>query len=189
MSSLRERGGTGFGGVRLRKTIVTLQVAFTLILLIGAALFLRTLTSLLAQGPGFDTSGLLSFAIAPTQNGYSDANASRLVRRLDEQVRALPAARSSAAARFAFLNGGAWSNKVTMQTDHRTVSDGIINFNAVSPGFFSTLGVPSSTTQLRCPDQGSLLLFSADRQPCRKQVQQDSSKASRLEIADLLVAQ
>ncbi|MGA2580732.1 MAG: ABC transporter permease, partial [Bryobacteraceae bacterium] len=98
VNSLRERGGTGFGGVRLRKAIVTLQVAFSLILLIGAALFLRTLTSLLAKGPGFDTSGLLSFTIAPSQNGYSDADASRLVRRLDEQVRALPAARSSAAA-------------------------------------------------------------------------------------------
>ncbi len=141
VNSLRERGGTGFGGVRLRKTIVTLQVAFSLILLIGAALFLRTLTGLLAKGPGFDTSSLLSFAIAPTQNGYSDADASRLVRRLNQQVRALPAARSSAAARFAFLSGGAWSNKVTMQTDHRTVTDGIVNFNAVSPGFFSTLGV------------------------------------------------
>jgi predicted permease len=141
VNSLRERGGTGFGGVRLRKTIVTLQVAFSLILLIGAALFLRTLAGLLAKGPGFDTSSLLSFTIAPTQNGYSDADASRLVRRLDEQVRGLPAARSSAAARFAFLNGGAWSNEVTMQTDRRSVTDGIINFNAVSPGFFSTLGV------------------------------------------------
>ncbi|HLK68602.1 MAG TPA: ABC transporter permease [Bryobacteraceae bacterium] len=139
--STRERAGTGFGGVRLRKCIVTLQVAFALILLIGAVLFLRTLTSLLAKGPGFDTSGLLFFAIAPLENGYSNVDASRLVRRLDEQVRALPLASSSAAARFAFLTGGAWSNKVTMQTDHRTVSDGIINFNAVSPGFFSTLGV------------------------------------------------
>ncbi|HTS31935.1 MAG TPA: ABC transporter permease [Bryobacteraceae bacterium] len=141
VNSLRERAGTGFDGVRLRKCIVTVQVAFSLILLIGAALFLRTLTGLLAKGPGFDTSGLLSFAIAPLENGYSRADASRLVRRLDEQVRALPAARSSAAARFAFLTGGAWSNKVTMQTDRRTVSDGIINFNAVSPGFFSTLGI------------------------------------------------
>jgi hypothetical protein len=69
VASLRERGGMGFCGVRLRKAIVTLQVAFSLILLIGAALFLRTLTSLLAKGPGFDTSSLLSFAIAPTQNG------------------------------------------------------------------------------------------------------------------------
>lgn len=141
VSSLRERAGTGFGGVRLRRCIVTLQVSFSLILLIGAGLFLRTLTGLLAKGPGFDTSGLLSFAIAPTQNGYSPADASRLIRRLNEQVRALPAAASSAAARFAFLSGGAWSNKVTMQTDRRTVTDGTINFNAVSPGFFATLGV------------------------------------------------
>ena len=141
VGSLRERGGTGFGGVRLRKCIVTLQVAFSLILIIGAALFLRTFTGLLAKGPGFDTSSLLSFAIAPTQNGYSEADASRLVRRLDEQIRALPVASSSAAARYAFLNGYAWSNSATMQTDRRTVTDGTIYFNAVSPGFFSTLGV------------------------------------------------
>lgn len=141
VNSLRERGGSGFGGVRIRKTIVTLQVAFSLILLIGAALFLRTLTGLVAKGPGFDTSNLLSFAIAPLQNGYSRVDASRLVRRLDEQVRALPAARSSAAARFAFLTGGHWSNKVTMQTDRRIVTDGSVNFNAVSPGFFATVGV------------------------------------------------
>ncbi|HKE22020.1 MAG TPA: ABC transporter permease [Bryobacteraceae bacterium] len=141
VNSLRERGGTAFSGVRLRKTIVALQMAFSLILVIGAALFLRTLTGLLAKGPGFDTESLLSFAIAPLHNGYSRADASRLVRRLDEQVRALPAARSSATARFAFLTGGAWSNKVTIQTDRRTVSDGSVNFNAVSPGFFATLGV------------------------------------------------
>lgn len=141
VNSLRERGGTGFGGVRLRKTIVTLQVAFSLILLVGAALFLRTLTGLLAKGPGFDTDRLLSFAVAPLQNGYTRADASRLVRRLDEQVRALPAVRSSAAARFAVLTGGHWSNKATIQTDRRFVSDRGVNFNAVSPGFFATLGV------------------------------------------------
>ncbi len=142
ISSLRERGGSGLGGVRLRKAIVTLQVAFSLILVVGAGLFLRTLTGLLAKGPGFDTSSLLSFAIAPLDCGYSRADASRLVRRLDEQVRALPAARSSATARFAVLTGGHWTNVVTMQTDRRTVTDGSINFNAVSPGFFATLGVP-----------------------------------------------
>jgi len=141
VNSLRERAGTGFGGVRLRKAIVTLQVAFSLILLIGAALFLRTLTGLLAKGPGFETTSLLSFAIAPLENGYARADASRLVRHLDEQVRALPIARSSAVARFALLTGGHWTNVVTMQTDRRSVTDGYINFNAVSPGFFATLGV------------------------------------------------
>src|SRR5215470_4847353 len=102
VSSLRERAGTGFGGVRLRKCIVTLQVALSLILVIGAALFVRTFAGLQTKGPGFETAGILSFAVAPAQNGYSRVDAARLVRRLDEEVRALPTTETSAAARWAF---------------------------------------------------------------------------------------
>ena len=140
VSSLRERGGTDFGGVRLRKCLVTLQVALSLILVVGAALFVRTLTSLLAKGPGFETSGILSFTIAPEQSGYSRTDSARLVRRLDEEIRALPATRNSAAARNAFLTGGSWNNAMTVQTDRRIVT-GNINLNAVTPGFFSTLDI------------------------------------------------
>jgi predicted permease len=140
VSTLRERAGTGFGGVRLRKCIVTLQVAFSLILVIGAALFVRTLTGLLAKGPGFETTGILSFAIAPVQSGYSLADAARLVRRLHEEVRALPATRDSAAARWAFLTGGSWNNAMTIQGDRRIVT-GDVHLNAVTPDFFSTLGI------------------------------------------------
>ena len=140
VSSLRERAGTGFGGVRLRKCIVTLQVAFSLILIIGAALFVRTLAGLLAKGPGFETSGILSFSIAPVQSGYSRADAARLIRRLDEEVRALPVTVDSAAVRWAFLTGGSWNDPMTIQTDHRIVTSDV-NLNAVTPGFFSTLGI------------------------------------------------
>jgi putative ABC transport system permease protein len=52
MSSLTHRAGTSSGGLRLRRAIVTAQIAFTLILVIGAALFVRTLAGLLAKGPG-----------------------------------------------------------------------------------------------------------------------------------------
>jgi predicted permease len=140
VSSLRERAGTGFGGVRLRKCIVTLQVAFSLILVIGAALFVRTLAGLLAKGPGFETSGILSFAITPVQSGYSRTDAARLVRLLHDEVRALPITRNSAAARFAFLFGGSWNNSLTIQTDRRIITENV-NLNGVSPGFFSTLGI------------------------------------------------
>ncbi len=99
VASLRERGGTGFGGVRLRKCIVTLQVAFSLILIIGAALFLRTLSGLLAKGPGFDTSSLVSFSLDPEKNGYSQDHARQLIRRIDAELRAAPATRNSAVAR------------------------------------------------------------------------------------------
>ncbi len=140
VSSPRERAGTGASGVRLRKCIVTLQMAFAVILVIGAALFVRTLAGLLAKGPGFETSGILSFAIAPVQSGYSPTDAARLVRRLHEEVRALPTTQDSAAARWAFLTGGSWNNATTIQTDRRIVT-GNVNLNAVSPGFFSTLGI------------------------------------------------
>ena len=115
-------------------------MALSLILVIGAALFVRTLAGLLAKGPGFETSGILSFAVAPLANGYSPADAARLIRRLDEEVRLLPTTRNAGAARYAFLTGGSWSDPITIQTDRRIVT-GDVNINAVTPGFFSTLGI------------------------------------------------
>jgi predicted permease len=140
ISSLRERGGTAFGGVRLRKAIVTLQIAFTLILVIGAALFVRTLAGLMAKGPGFDTSSLISFGIDPLRNGYSTAEADRLVHRIHDEIRASGRTRASAVARFPLLFGGSWNNPMTIQAGQRIVTDREVHLNAVSPGFFATLG-------------------------------------------------
>jgi predicted permease len=141
VSGLRERAGTACGGVRLRKCIVTLQVAFSLILVVGAALFMRTLTGLLAKGPGFDTTSLISFRLAPLKNGYSPADGSRLIRRIDAEVRALPAVRASALARNALLTGGSWNDPMTLQTTDRQIVTGEIQLNSVTPGFFSALGI------------------------------------------------
>ena len=142
ISSLRERGGTGFGGVRLRKCIVTLQVAFSLLLIVGAALFMRSLSGLLAKGPGFDTSHLISFSLDPEKNGYSQDQARRLIRRILAELRAAPVARDSAIARVLLLNGGSWNDPVTIQTDRRFTSERDVDMNAVSPGFFATMRIP-----------------------------------------------
>jgi predicted permease len=141
INSLRERGPTVFGGVRLRKSIVTLQVAFSLILVVSAALFLRTLSSLLAKGPGFDTASLVSFSLEPRKNGYSAADSNRLIVRIHDAVRALPVTRDSGIARNELLTGMAWRNEVTIQTDRRFTTDRGVNLNAVSPGFLATLNV------------------------------------------------
>jgi predicted permease len=140
ISSLRERAGTGFGGVRLRKAIVTAQIAFTLILVIGAALFVRTLNGLMAKGPGFATSSLISFGLDPDRNGYTKPEASRLIRRVYADLRASNTTRTSGVARVQLLTGGSWSDPVTIQTNQRSTTDRDVNLNAVSPGFFSTLG-------------------------------------------------
>jgi predicted permease len=141
VSSLRERGGTAFGGVRLRKIIVTAQIALTLILVIGAALFVRTLNALMAKGPGFTTSSLVSFGLDPVRNGYAPREASRLMRRIDEAIRQSPSTEASAIARFPLLTGGSWNNPMTIQADRRITTDRDVNLNAITPGFFKTLGI------------------------------------------------
>jgi predicted permease len=141
ISSLRERGGGAFGGVRLRKVIVTVQIAFTLILVIGAALFVRTLNGLLAKGPGFDTTSLVSFGLDPLRGGYSRSQASQLVRRIHEEIHASASTQTSGVARFQLLAGGSWNNPMTIQSNQRTTTDRDVNLNAVSPGFFATLGI------------------------------------------------
>ncbi len=141
ISSLRERGGTAFGGVRLRKVIVTAQIALTLILVIGAALFVRTLTALMAKGPGFATSSLVSFGVDPLRDGYSRAEANRLIRRIDEAIRQSAITQTSAIARFPLLTGGSWNNPMTIQAGQRITTDRQVNLNAITPGFFRTLGI------------------------------------------------
>jgi len=140
ISSLRERGGTALGGIRLRKSIVTVQIAFTLTLVIGAALFVRTLSGLMAKGPGFATSSLISFGIDPLRNGYSPSAARQLIQRIDDAIRTSPNTQTSAVASFQLLTGGSWNNPMTIQTNERISTDRDVNLNAVSSGFFTTLG-------------------------------------------------
>jgi predicted permease len=140
VSSLRERSDTAFGGLSLRRAIVTAQIAFTLILVIAAGLFVRTLHGLLVKGPGFDTSSLVSFGIRPAQNGYSRTDANRLIRQIHDELRSSASTQSAAIASFPLLLGGAWNNPLTIQSTERFATDRDVHLNAVTPGFFATLG-------------------------------------------------
>jgi predicted permease len=140
ISSLRERGGTAFGGVRLRKAIVTAQIAFSLILVIGAALFVRTLNGLMAKGPGFVTTSLISFGLDPERNGYTRAQSSQLIRRIYDEVRSSPNVRGLAMTRNQLLSGGSWNGHLTIQANER-ITTGLVHLNSISPGFFQTMGI------------------------------------------------
>lgn len=141
VSSLRERVGTGLGGIRLRRVIVTVQIALTLILVVGAALFIRTLDALMVKGPGFATSSLISFGVDPMRSGYTKMQANRVTRYLDEAIRNSPITETSAVARFPLLTGGSWNDPMTIQGRERISTDRDVNLNSISPGFFKTLGI------------------------------------------------
>ena len=141
IGSLRQRAGSALGGIRLRKAIVTVQIAFTLILVIGAGLFVRTLAELMSKGPGFTTSSMVEFGIYPVRNGYSKMQASQRMQQVYEGLRASPGVQGVAIVQNGLLTGGSWNDPMTIQTSQRIVTDHDINLNAVTPGFFATLGI------------------------------------------------
>src|SRR4029079_15347967 len=136
---LRERTGAT-GGVRLRKMLVVGQLAFTLVLLVGAGLFVQTLRRLVTQGPGFSTSGMVSFDLNPVRAGRELADASRAIRAALVEVRSLPEVESVSVAGVDLLSGGSWNNPMTGQADRRFTTDRLVHLGAVGPGFFRTLG-------------------------------------------------
>jgi predicted permease len=140
-TSLREHGGTAFGGVRIRKVIVTAQIALTLTLVVGAALFTRTLEALMAKGPGFNPTSLVSFAVRTSENGYSSTDGNRLVRRLYELISQSPITEASALVRIQLLTGGSWNDPMTILADKRIATPDDVQLNAVTPGFFKTMGI------------------------------------------------
>ena len=66
----------GGGGARLRRGLVVAQVALSLLLLVGAGLFARSLHNLRQLEPGFDAERLLVFSVDPPLAGYEPRRAS-----------------------------------------------------------------------------------------------------------------
>lgn len=141
ISTLKDRANlAASGGIPLRKALVVCQMAFTLILLVGAGLFVRTLAQLHVKGPGFDTSSLLMFSVDPRRTGYTDSSTRQLIRELLPKLRQVPGVESVAVASHDLLQGGSWNTNLTIQLNGRTVTDRAVHCMRISPGFFTTLG-------------------------------------------------
>jgi predicted permease len=141
MDAIKEQSASVAGGLVFRKTLVVVQVALALVLLIGAGLFTRTLATLRAQGPGYSTSNLLTFKIDPMGAGHGVSEAKPLIRRVLASIQALPDVQSAGVGRWGMLTPGGWGNPLTVEAGRRFVTDNT-SMNAVSPGFFATLGAP-----------------------------------------------
>jgi hypothetical protein len=94
--SLKESGRTSGAAYRslLGRGLVVVQVALSLILLVGAGLFVRTLLNLQRVDPGFDTKNLLLFEIQPGLVGYKDEKLRQVYPQISERVEAIPGVRA-----------------------------------------------------------------------------------------------
>lgn len=144
--TLKDQAGAVLGGsgqVRLRKGLVTAQVTLSLLLLIGAGLFIRSLRNLHNLGPGFPQDHLIAFNIDPSLNGYTSERAKLFYRQLSDAVSAIPGVQSTGLASLRILEGNEWDSSVTVEGFAPKPGDGPEPYmNSISPGYFNTLGVP-----------------------------------------------
>ena len=133
----------GAGHARLRKSLVVAQVTLSLLLLIAAGLFIRSLRSLRESGAGIQAGNLISFTVDPSLNGYSGPRTAAFFRELNRNLGALAGVQSTALATNAILANQEWDSTVNVEGyTSKPGEDMSPNFNCVSPGYFATLGVP-----------------------------------------------
>jgi predicted permease len=143
--TLKDQAGSVVGGtsVGLRKALVVAQVALSLLLLVGAGLFMQSLNNLRTLNPGFVTDNLISFALNPMLNGYTQERGLQFYRQLTEKLSQKPGVVSSTLAVMPLLDGSEWDSSVTVEGYAAKQGEWINpHMQFVSPGFYATLKVP-----------------------------------------------
>jgi len=144
--TLKNEAGAVLGGTRpfrFRKGLVVAQIALSLLLLVGAGLFVRSLANLRSLDPGFQPDHLVAFTVDPSLSGYDLAQQRQLFDRLREQLAAEPGVRSVSLASVPLMTNSNESSTIMVEGyQPKEDEDMNPNFNAVGPGFFATLGIP-----------------------------------------------
>ena len=146
VSSLKSGSGKLAGtrsAARFRSSLVTVQIALSMALLIGAGLFVKSLANVSREDLGIKIDHLVTFAISPELNGYDDKRAGQFFQRVEEELAALPGATSVSASLVPLIAGDNWGNDVSVQGFKKGPdTDANSRFNEVGPGYFHTIGVP-----------------------------------------------
>jgi putative ABC transport system permease protein len=134
------RGNTatreGFG---LRRLLVVSQVALSLVLLVGALLFVRSFRNLLVLNPGFRQDGILEAALDPRRLDMPQEQRIPLRQEIIRRVRAIPGVEAAADASVIPLSGSSWTMAVGVSGASEA---GTSRFDWVGPEFFKTMEIP-----------------------------------------------
>lgn len=126
------------GMAAARKTLVSVQVAVSLVLLSAAAMLGRSLRNIERQNLGFDTNGRYLVSIDPKISNYKQEQLVPLFREIEDRLRSIPGVRRVGAVLEAPLSGWVWPRDIRIQG--RAEDDGSSGWTRVTPGFFETLG-------------------------------------------------
>jgi predicted permease len=125
----------------LKQTLVALQVALSLVLLVGAGLFVRTLRNFTTLDPGFDRDHLVMVRLDTHLAGYSRAQLSSLYQRLIERVEVLPSVRSASLAICELASGCGDASDIYLPGVPHSNGETDAQERRVSQEFFATTGI------------------------------------------------
>jgi predicted permease len=134
----------GAGAVsRLSKGLVVLQVALSLLVLIGAGLFIRTLYNLQRVNLGFNQENLLLFAVNPRQGGYKDEGLRQFYEQLSARLDNLPGVRAATFGAIPLISQYGWNTNILLPGEtERTAGQHTANRQAARENYFTTMEIP-----------------------------------------------
>jgi predicted permease len=146
VSTLRE-GARGLTASHSRllagRIFVAAQIALSLILLVGAGLFLRTLMNLRSVNLGYESSNLTMMAIDAAQAGYTSEKRAILYHQLQEKLRSTPGVVSATYSGNGLFSGSDMGDRITVEGyTSKSKEDRGSRFDQIGAGYFSSLGIP-----------------------------------------------
>ena len=134
----------------LGRGLVVLQVALSLVLLVGAGLFVRTLINLQRVDPGFNTQNLLLFEVQPSLIGYKDDKLRQIYQQIGERVETVPGVDAVTFSRMALLSQSIHSSSIflrealnaTPNAEGGIPPSGDAHRLIVRENFLETIGIP-----------------------------------------------
>ncbi|MBS1799875.1 MAG: ABC transporter permease [Acidobacteria bacterium] len=144
MKALRSHTATGTGGkLGFRRVVVGAQICLSLLLLVGAGLFVRTMQQLRSHDVGFRTDHLVGFTLDPKLSGYDATRLPAVRVRMLEALRAMPGVESAGASNSPLLGQSSHSGNVTFAGYKEAPDEDMtITKMNVGPGLLETARIP-----------------------------------------------
>ncbi|MGH9838192.1 MAG: ADOP family duplicated permease [Blastocatellia bacterium] len=129
---------------RLSKGLIVAQVALSLLLLVGAGVFLRTLHNLQQVNLGFNQENLLVFRLQPFQSGYKDERLLQFYRQLFARLENLPGVRAASFGRVPLIADDRLPTDFLLPGETEVTAGGkhVTNRQVVHENYFATLEIP-----------------------------------------------
>ena len=155
------------GRAWMRSGLVVFQVCLSFVLLVGAALLLESLERIRNASPGFSTTSVVTTSVSLVAAGYDEPRAKIFQDELLDRLSALPGVKSAALARVTPLGYGTYSSTPIAVDGYQPPPEEqpAIEYNQVSPGYFTTLGIPllSGREFARADDENAPLVAIVNR--------------------------